>query len=222
MKISNRLKTIASFVEDDSYVFDVGCDHALLDIFLVQNKKNIKVVASDINPNPLKFAEKNIALYGVGDKVKIALGDGLTNIPSSVDTIIISGLGGLTINDIFKRDIDKLANIKTIILSPHSDIYSVRKYVTSIGYKIVDEILLQDQKKIYTVIKFNKGQASYTEDELLFGPIILQNKTPLFYQYYQSLLQKNKKIIKKIPKTNKKLHEELENINKRLDEVLKV
>lgn len=222
MKISNRLKTIASFVEDDSYVFDVGCDHALLDIFLVQNKKNIKVVASDINPNPLKFAEKNIALYGVSDKVKIALGDGLTNIPSSVDTIIISGLGGLTINDIFKRDIDKLANIKTIILSPHSDIYSVRKYVTSIGYKIVDEILLQDQKKIYTVIKFNKGQASYTEDELLFGPIILQNKTPLFYQYYQSLLQKNKKIIKKIPKTNKKLHEELENINKRLDEVLKV
>ncbi len=222
MKISNRLKTIASFVEDESYVFDVGCDHALLDIFLVQNKKNIKVVASDINPNPLKFAEKNIALYGVSDKVQISLGDGLTNIPSSVDTIIISGLGGLTINDIFKRDIDKLANIKTIILSPHSDIYSVRKYVTSIGYKIVDEILLQDQKKIYTVIKFNKGQASYTEDELLFGPIILQNKTPLFYQYYQSLLQKNKKIIKKIPKTNKKLHEELENINKRLDEVLKV
>ena len=222
MKISNRLKTIASFVEDDSYVFDVGCDHALLDIFLVQNKKNIKVVASDINPNPLKFAEKNIALYGVSDKVQISLGNGLTNIPSNVDTIIISGLGGLTINDVFKRDIDKLVNIKTIILSPHSDIYSVRKYVTSIGYKIVDEILLQDQKKIYTVIKFNKGQASYTEDELLFGPSILQNKTPLFYQYYQSLLQKNKKIIKKIPKTNKKLHEELENINKRLDEVLKV
>lgn len=222
MKISNRLKTIASFVEDDSYVFDVGCDHALLDIFLVQNKKNIKVVASDINPNPLKFAENNIALYGVSDKVQISLGNGLTNIPSNVDTIIISGLGGLTINDVFKRDIDKLVNIKTIILSPHSDIYSVRKYVTSIGYKIVDEILLQDQKKIYTVIKFNKGQASYTEDELLFGPSILQNKTPLFYQYYQSLLQKNKKIIKKIPKTNKKLHEELENINKRLDEVLKV
>lgn len=222
MKISNRLKTIASFVEDDSYVFDVGCDHALLDIFLVQNKKNIKVVASDINPNPLKFAENNIALYGVSDKVQISLGNGLTNIPSNVDTIIISGLGGLTINDVFKRDIDKLVNIKTIILSPHSDIYSVRKYVTSIGYKIVDEILLQDQKKIYTVIKFNKGQASYTEDELLFGPSILQNKTPLFYQYYQSLLQKNKKIIKKIPKTNKKLHQELENINKRLDEVLKV
>lgn len=222
MKISNRLKTIASFVEDDSYVFDVGCDHALLDIFLVQNKKNMKVIASDINPNPLKFAEKNIALYGVSDKVQISLGNGLTNIPSNVDTIIISGLGGLTINDIFKRDIDKLVNIKTIVLSPHSDIYSVRKYVTSIGYKIVDEILLQDQKKIYTVIKFNKGQVNYTEDELLFGPIILQNKTPLFYQYYQSLLQKNKKIIKRIPKTNKKLHEELENINKRLDEILKV
>ena len=49
MKISNRLKLIASFVDDNSYVIDVGCDHALLDIFLVQTKKNIKTIASDIN-----------------------------------------------------------------------------------------------------------------------------------------------------------------------------
>jgi len=41
MKISNRLKRVASLVDDDTSIIDIGCDHALLDIFLVLNK-NLK------------------------------------------------------------------------------------------------------------------------------------------------------------------------------------
>ena len=70
MKISNRLKLIASFVDDNSYVIDVGCDHALLDIFLVQNKTNVKTIASDINEGPLEGARKNIELYDLKDKIE--------------------------------------------------------------------------------------------------------------------------------------------------------
>ena len=136
MKISNRLKLVASFVDDNSYVIDVGCDHALLDIFLVQNKNNIKTVASDVNEGPLEGARKNISLYNLEDKIEIKLGDGIRTINEETDTIIISGLGGETIIDILKEDISRLKNIKTIILSPHSDIYKVRKEVTSLGFKI--------------------------------------------------------------------------------------
>ena len=51
IRLSKRLECIASFVNDDMSLVDVGCDHALLDIYLCQVKKNIKIIASDINEN---------------------------------------------------------------------------------------------------------------------------------------------------------------------------
>ena len=94
MKISNRLKLIASFVDDNSYVIDVGCDHALLDIFLVQNKANVKTIASDVNKGPLDSAVKNIQDYELEDTIEVKLGDGIRTINNQVDTIVI----GLPVN----------------------------------------------------------------------------------------------------------------------------
>jgi tRNA A22 N-methylase len=38
MKINDRLKTIGDLADANSFCLDVGCDHALLDIHLSQNK----------------------------------------------------------------------------------------------------------------------------------------------------------------------------------------
>ena len=38
MKINSRLKQIGDLVDTNSLVLDIGCDHALLDIYLVENK----------------------------------------------------------------------------------------------------------------------------------------------------------------------------------------
>lgn len=219
MKISNRLKLIASFVDDNSYVIDVGCDHALLDIFLVQTKSNIKTIASDINEGPLESAKKNIQENNLQDKIEVKLGDGIKTITDEVDTIVISGLGGETIVEIIKEDIDKLKNIKSIILSPHSDLYNVRKEITKLGYKIEKETIIYDQKKPYVIIKFVKGNEIYTDDELFFGPILLKEKNESFYEYYYQLNEKNKNVIKKIPKDNS-LRLELELMIKKIDDFI--
>lgn len=222
MRISNRLKLIASFVDDNSSVIDVGCDHALLDIFLAQTKPNIKIIASDVNKGPLEGARKNIELYNLEDKIEIKLGDGIRTINKETDTIIISGLGGETIIDILKEDINKLKNIKTMILSPHSDTYQVRKEITSLGFKIANEILTYDQNKPYIIIKFIKGQETYTDNELFFGPILLKNKTEYFYKYYEELNNKNKKVLETIPSNNQEIIKKLQEEIERLDQILKV
>lgn len=41
-KLSKRLEVVASFVNDNSKVIDIGCDHGLLSIYLVNKYKNIK------------------------------------------------------------------------------------------------------------------------------------------------------------------------------------
>jgi len=48
MKISRRLRTIAEFIPNGSKVIDVGCDHALLCIYL-SLEKECTSVATDIN-----------------------------------------------------------------------------------------------------------------------------------------------------------------------------
>ena len=122
--------------------------------------------------------------------------------------------------DILKKDVSLLQNVKTIILSPHSAVYETRKEITSLGYKIVDEIFTYDQNKPYNIIKFIKGQEKYTEDELYFGPIILKNKNEYFYKYYNDLKNKETKILETIPKENidirNKIIKEIERLDRNI------
>ena len=34
MKLSKRLKAISEFIDNEDRIIDIGCDHALLDIYL--------------------------------------------------------------------------------------------------------------------------------------------------------------------------------------------
>lgn len=58
MKISERLKTIGDLVPLSSYPLDIGCDHALLSIYLVTEKNFPMVAASDNKKGPLEQAKK--------------------------------------------------------------------------------------------------------------------------------------------------------------------
>lgn len=197
MKISKRLKTISNFISDNSNVIDVGCDHALLDIYLFNNKKNIKLIASDIKPGPLEQAKKNIAKYGCNIKVK--LGNGISTIESDTDTIVISGMGGDTIIDILNNGKDKLDNVKNIIISPQSEWEKTRKFICKLGFYIKDELIIEDSNKFYLIIKFVKGNKKYTNKELEYGPVLLENKSKEFIKYYNLLLEEKIKILKKVP-----------------------
>ena len=43
MKISSRLKAISEFIDPKDRIIDIGCDHALLDIYLCEEYKDLKV-----------------------------------------------------------------------------------------------------------------------------------------------------------------------------------
>ena len=77
MKINNRLKKIGDLVEANSFCLDIGCDHALLDIYLAKQNKNIKAIASDIKEGPLQQAKNNIKREHLENKIETRLGDGL-------------------------------------------------------------------------------------------------------------------------------------------------
>ena len=191
MRISKRLRVISDFIPDNSFILDIGCDHALLDIYTVLNKKNVRAIASDINEGPLEFAKKNIEKYKVSDKVTTFLGDGLAAYKKGVSLVVMSGLGSHTITSILNNGKDVINDIETFIISSNNDHYFLRKSICNLGFYIFDEKMVIDKDKYYPIIVFEKGTKKYNKYELKYGPILLKNKEDDFVNY----LKLNKKKI---------------------------
>ena len=128
--LSKRLKAIASLVKTKS-VIDVGCDHALLCIYLTN--KGINCRGTDISENVLKGAYENLKKYNLDGKIELIQADGLVNIKiKQDDTIIIAGMGTSTILNILK-DYDYN---NPLIISSNNDLYKLRKEIIKKGYYI--------------------------------------------------------------------------------------
>ena len=202
IKLSNRLEAISSLVPNNSNVIDIGCDHGILDIYLYQKKISNKIIASDINKNALNNAKENIKKNKLENIIETRLGNGLDTLKNTddIDTIIISGMGAHTAVGIIKNNIQKITNINTIIIQSNTKIEFLRKEITKLNYFIKDEILVEDNKKIYTIIKFEKGKRKYNKKELFFGPILLEKNSKLFQKNNKIELTKLNLVLKMMPK----------------------
>ena len=199
MKINARLKKIGDLVETNSFCLDIGCDHALLDIYLVHKNKNIKAVASDIAEGPLEQAKKNIKRERLEDEIEVRLGPGLKTYSEDIDTVIISGMGGRNIIGICKNDLKVLKKIKTLIISPNNYQEDVKRYLCKKGFYIENEEFVKDKKFIYQIIILKKGKIKYTKKEYFFGPVFIKKKGPLFREYYLKELQSRQILLSLLP-----------------------
>ncbi len=221
MKISNRLKTIASLVPKDAKIMDVGCDHALLDIFLVSEGRISSAVASDVRMGPIVTASRNVKDFGYEDKIELLVSDGIEKIKPDIDTVIISGMGGLNIIDILSKNLNLLKNVQTLILSPHSDIKKLRDFLEKTGYMIACEKVVFDNK-YYVVMKLNRGKMKLSEEEKLLGPYLISHMDRDTENYFRYVLQKRREILSQLPSSltfkKKELKKEIEMIETILDE----
>lgn len=218
MNLDNRLKRITDFIPSDSYILDVGCDHALLDIYLVLNRNNVKLIASDINENPLKIAKENIKKYNLEDEITLEKADGVSKINDEVDTVVIAGMGTSTINDIINNDLKKLKNVKKIIISSHTSSFELRENMNKKGFKIIDEAVVFDKGKYYEIIVYSNGYEKLSKLDMKYGPIISKRKDEITKAYFNERYLKLIEIYKKIPNGNKKLKDDL---NKKIKEIKK-
>ena len=190
MKLSKRLTSLANLVSSSDIVADIGCDHALLDIYLIKNNILPKILVTDINPNALESGKKNILKYHLNDYINAKLSDGINNLDNDINTLIISGMGTNTICNILNNP--NIKQINKLIIQSNNNYEDLRKYITNIGFNITYEEVIYDDR-YYINMVFNKGYKKYSKSELKYG--IHNNKDYLNYLYLN-----NKGIYKKIPK----------------------
>ena len=209
LKLSNRLLKIASLVKNHDVIIDVGCDHALLDIYLTKNKIVKKAIATDITNGAINMALNNVYYYDCLN-VDVRLGDGLDTLKKEdkVSLIIMSGLGNQKIVSILNNNKEKICNVNELIIQSNTGYYELRKEVVKLGYFIEDEVLIKENNIIYVIIKFKKGKRRYSNKQLYFGPILLKNKDTLFKELISKDINKNKLILDNLP--SKKVLKRLE------------
>lgn len=189
--IDERLKSLVKYVDKKDNIIDVGCDHALLDIYLVQNNITDSVIVSDISNNALQQGINNIKKYNLDDRIDVRCGNGLEvlNNEDDINTIIISGMGTNTILDILNNNY--LSKVNKLIIQSNKDYYLLRSGVTKLGFIISNEEVIVVNNKLYINIIFVRGNKKYSLNELKYGTKDMLNKEI----YYKYLINKYNKIL---------------------------
>lgn len=194
MKLSYRLKTVASFVTKGSIVADIGTDHGYIPIYLVEEGISPRAFAMDVRTGPLERAELHIREHGLEEKIEIRLSDGLEQLnPGEADCVVIAGMGGELMIHILEQGRKLWTNVREWILSPHSEIEKMRYFLWQNGFQVVEEAMVLDEGKYYTVLKAikenleNSGKESGEPwaGELRYGKLLIERKDPVLLSYLE-------------------------------------
>jgi len=216
--LSIRLVSLAKYVKYNDKVIDIGCDHALLDIYLIKNNVIKSMIVSDVKETALEQGIHNIEKEGLTSRIDARCGNGLEVLTKkdNVDTIIISGMGTSTILEILSSP--KLAKINKLIIQSNNDHTLLREGVLKLGFYITNEEYFVDNDKNYINIVFERGKSKkLTKNELRYGPILIKNRNYLKFE-----LSNCEKIYNLIPKNKLKIRLELKSemrlLNKLIDD----
>lgn len=187
-----RLRTLASFINIDDVVCDVGCDHAYLPIYLVKNEDFKLVYATEINKNAYNIALENIKKANLENKIKLSLTDGVKSLTdTSINTLVIAGMGAQSILNIVKN----IGNLKIekLIIQANNDLEILRKKIRKYGFYLNQEKLVYDKNEWYVIGVYTKTKKHFANYVYYYGIKDNSNK-----EYYKELYNKLKSIYVKI------------------------
>ena len=126
-QLGPRLSALARLCGQGQRVVDVGCDHSLLSLALLESGHFQEALAIDIQEEPLRRAQERLDRWIATDKLPAELAtrihyqqnDGLADLSLRADDcLVIAGMGGMEIHKILgQTQPDGLAENR-IVLSP--------------------------------------------------------------------------------------------------------
>lgn len=190
IELSKRMQSVADMIQPCDAVGDIGCDHAFVSIYLVEQHRAKRVIASDVRRGPIAIAKRNIEAMNLSDQIEIHMGDGLgTIVPGEVNAVVLAGMGGMLMIDILERGEEVVTRCDQLVLQPQSDIEKVRRYLAEKGYHLADEQMLIDAGKYYNLldvrvhemVQKDEYDCSKLADDwcYMYGGSLLRKKDPV-------------------------------------------
>lgn len=208
IKLSERMKAVASMVTPGNVLADIGTDHGYVPIALVQGKKIPRAIAMDVNKGPLQRACEHITEYKLEDFIETRLSDGVKELEvGEVDTILIAGMGGELVIHILTEGKEVCRNAKELILQPQSELEKVRKFLREQKFKILDEDMVIEDEKYYPMMRVVPVEEdafwdAIPEDAIracyMYGPMLLKNGNPSLRRFLVKQHKQLSKILKEL------------------------
>jgi|GEM_PF-283019 len=191
MNISKRINTLVNFIENDSLA-DIGTDHGYIALHAHNKKKLKKIIACDINKEPLNNCKNNLQKHNLENVIETRLGSGVSKIEiAEVETAIIAGMGGNLIVDILKENLEISKSFKQLILQPQASVANVRRFIHEIDFSILNEKIIFEDGRYYFILNcINKKEEPYTDFQYDFGKLLLEEKNSLYKDYLLIELEK--------------------------------
>lgn len=187
-KLSPRLLAIAEMVPHCKLLGDVGTDHGKLPLYLIRTGRVERAIATDISSNSLDKLRNVLVEDSAVDQIECIVSDGLLAFQQAVpDVVVIAGMGGKLIMDMFQRAPEIRDQVKRFILQPNTNESELRSYLHQQGLKIEDETCIWDAGHFYQILSVVKGVESYEkQSHYLYGYLNLTRQNPTILQLLDS------------------------------------
>lgn len=187
-----RLERVAAHVPAGARLADIGSDHAYLPVALMRRGVIEAAVAGEVALTPFHAAERSVRESDLSPRISVRLADGLAAIEvgDAITAISICGMGGERIRDILDSGKARLSGQERLILQPNGGEQPLRQWLMDNGYRILcEEVLLENRFAYEIIVAERSGPVLYSAEELYFGPLQMQARSPAFLAKWQRLLR---------------------------------
>ena len=213
--LSMRLERVAANVPAGARLADIGSDHAYLPVALMRRGAITAAVAGEVATTPFHAAERTVRDNGLEQQITVRRANGLEAIEpqDAITAISVCGMGGETIRDILENGKARLSGQERLILQPNGGEQPLRYWLMENGYRIVSEELLSENSFYYEIIVAERaGPVLYSAEELYFGPLQMQARSPAFLSKWQRILRHKQQTLAQFAKARQavpdvKVHE---------------
>ncbi|CRM74429.1 tRNA (adenine(22)-N(1))-methyltransferase TrmK [Pseudomonas sp. 58 R 3] len=196
--LSMRLERVAAHVPVGAHLADIGSDHGYLPVALMRRGVITAAVAGEVATTPFHAAQRTVRDNGLEQHINVRLADGLAAIEAGdgITAISVCGMGGETIRDILETGKMHLSGQERLILQPNGGEQPLRQWLMDNGYRILCEELLRENRFYYEIIVAERaGAVTYADEQLYFGPLQMQARSPEFLAKWQRMLRQKHKTL---------------------------
>ncbi|MCE0460433.1 MULTISPECIES: tRNA (adenine(22)-N(1))-methyltransferase [Pseudomonas] len=209
--LSMRLERVAAYVPAGARLADIGSDHAYLPVALMRRGIISMAVAGEVALTPFRSAERTVRENDLGQQIIVRLANGLAAIEpgDGITAVSLCGMGGETIRDILDSGKSRMSGQERLILQPNGGERPLRQWLMDNDYRILFEEVLRENRFDYEIIVAERdGPVTYTAEELYFGPLLMQVRSPAFLLKWQRLLRLKEKTLARFARARQAVPEE--------------
>ena len=196
--LSMRLERVAANVPSGARLADIGSDHAYLPVALLRRGAISAAVAGELASTPFHAAQRTVRDNDLQAHISVRQANGLAAIEpdDGITAISLCGMGGETIRDILDGGKARLSGRERLILQPNGGEAPLRHWLMDNAYTILNEELVHENRFYYEIIVAERaGPVAYSAEQLYFGPLQMQARSPVFLAKWQRALRLKQKVL---------------------------